>query len=126
MTTSTSLNLLALFKSAVLRSGMDTPARAASGLTPPAKALYAAAAAQAIPRGAVLYVVPTDRDLEQTVADVAFFLGALEGLAPEAQRTLCQQQDFGQAIEHDPLGFHLLEDLEDAPRGFAELKIRRI
>ena len=63
---------------------MDAPARAASGLTPPAKALYVAGAAHAIPRGAVLYVVPSDRDLEQTVADVTFFLSALEGLSPEA------------------------------------------
>src|SRR5262245_2416460 len=84
MATSTSLNLLALFKTAVVRSGMDAPARAVSGLTPPAKALFAAAAAHAIPRGAVLYVVSSDRDLEQTVADVAFFLSALEGLPPEA------------------------------------------
>src|SRR5262245_2098088 len=84
MTTSTSLNLLALFKTAVARSGMDAPTRAASGLTPPAKALYVAAAAHAVPRGAVLFIVPSDRDLEQTVADVAFFLGALEGLPPEA------------------------------------------
>src|SRR4249920_3926307 len=84
MSTSTSLNLLALFKTALLRSGMDAPARVASGLTPPAKALYVAGAAHAIPRGAVLYVVPSDRDLEQTVADVAFFMSALEGLSPEA------------------------------------------
>ena len=84
MATSTSLNLLALFKTAVVRSGMDAPARTASGLTPPAKALYVAAAAHAIPRGAVLYVVPSDRDLEETVTDVAFFLSALEGLPPEA------------------------------------------
>ncbi len=84
MSTSTSLNLLALFKTALVRSGMDAPARAASGLTPPAKALYVAGAAHAIPRGAVLYVVPSDRDLEQTVADVTFFLSALEGLSPEA------------------------------------------
>src|SRR5689334_8279785 len=84
MTTSTSLNLLALFKSAVLKSGMEVPVRAASGLTPPAKALFVAAAAHGIPRGAVLYVVPSDRDLEQTVADVAFFLSALEGLPADA------------------------------------------
>jgi transcription-repair coupling factor (superfamily II helicase) len=84
MTTSTSLNLLALFKTAVARSGMDVQARAASGLTPPAKALYVAAAAHAIPRGAVLYVVPSDRDLEETVTDIAFFLSALEGLPLEA------------------------------------------
>jgi len=55
-----------------------------SGLTAPAKALYVAAAAHAVPRGAVLFIVPSDRDLEQTVADVTFFLGALEGLPPEA------------------------------------------
>ena len=74
MSTSTSLNLLALFKTAVSRSGMDAPARAASGLTPPAKALYAAAgAAHAIPRGAVLYVVPSDRDLEQRSPTSRFF-----------------------------------------------------
>jgi len=84
MTTSTSLNLLALFKTALLRSGMDAPAGAVSGLTPPAKALYVAGAAHAIPRGSVLYVVPSDRDLEQTVSDVAFFLSALEGLSPDA------------------------------------------
>jgi transcription-repair coupling factor (superfamily II helicase) len=84
MSTSTSLNLLALFKAAITRSGMDASARAASGLTPPAKALYVASASNAIPRGAVLYVVPSDRDLEETVADVAFFLSALEGLSPEA------------------------------------------
>src|SRR5512142_898614 len=84
MATSTSLNLLALFTTAVARRGMDVPVRAASGLTASAKALYVAAAAHGLPRGAVLYVVPTDRDLEQTVSDVAFFLGALEGLAPEA------------------------------------------
>src|SRR6266446_5911283 len=84
MSTSTSLNLLALVKAAVARSGMDAPARAASGLTLAAKALYAAGASHSIPRGAVLYIVPSDRDLEETVADVAFFLGALEGLPPEA------------------------------------------
>src|SRR5438067_2088867 len=84
MNTSTSLNLLSLFKAAIARSGMDATARVASGLTPPAKAFYVAAASNAIPRGAVLYVVPSDRDLEQAVADVRFFLGALEGLPPEA------------------------------------------
>src|SRR5262245_26033165 len=84
MSTSTSLNLLALFKAAISRSGMDSVAPAVSGLTPAAKALYVAAAAHGIPRGTVLYVVPSDRDLEQTVADVAFFLSGLEGLPSEA------------------------------------------
>ena len=79
-TTSTSLNLIALFKSAISRSGMDRPARAFSGLTAAAKAFYVAGAAHAIPRGSVLFVVPGDRDLEEAVADIRFFLGSLEGL----------------------------------------------
>jgi transcription-repair coupling factor (superfamily II helicase) len=82
--TSTSLNLRAVLKTAVTRSGMDVPARIASGLTPSAKALYVAAAAHARPSGVVLYVVPGDGDLEQTCADVSFFLGALEGLSSAA------------------------------------------
>src|SRR5204862_1394757 len=46
--------------------------------------LYVAAAAQARPHEAVLYVVPADGDLEQAVADVAWFLAALEGLSATA------------------------------------------
>ena len=79
MTTSTSLNLRAVLKAAVTRSGMDVPARAFSGLTPSAKALFVAAAAQALPHGVVLYVVPGDGDIEESLADVSFFLSALEG-----------------------------------------------
>ncbi len=84
MTTTTSLNLRALLKSAIVRAGMDVPARTVSGLTPAAKALFVAGAAQARPHSVVLYLVPSDRDLEQVCADVAFFLGALEVLAPSA------------------------------------------
>ena len=65
------------------RHGRRRPA-AVSGLTPSAKALYVAAAAHAMPRGVVLYVVPSDGDLEQAVADVCFFLAALEGCPPAA------------------------------------------
>jgi transcription-repair coupling factor (superfamily II helicase) len=83
-TTSTSLNLIALLKRAITRSGLDTPARAVSGLTPAAKALYVAGAAHALPRGSVLYVVPGDRDLEEAVSDVRFFLSALEALGDSA------------------------------------------
>ena len=61
-----------------------SPARAVSGLTASAKALFVAAAAQARPHGVVLYVVPSDGDLEETCADVSFFLAALEGLSPAA------------------------------------------
>jgi transcription-repair coupling factor (superfamily II helicase) len=81
VTTSTSLNLRAVLKTAVTRSGMDVPARIVSGLTTSAKALFVAAAAHARPHGVVLYVVPGDGDLEETCADVSFFLGALEGLS---------------------------------------------
>ena len=60
---------------------MDAPTTAASGLSDPAKALYTASAAHAMPRGAVLLIVPGDRDLEQTVSDVRFFLSMLEGFS---------------------------------------------
>ena len=63
---------------------MDAPARAVSGLTPAAKALFVAGAAHALPHGVVLYVVPTDGDLEDAAADVAFFISALEGLSSAA------------------------------------------
>ena len=84
MATSTSLNLRAVLKTAVARSGMDVPARAISGLTESAKALFVAATAQARPNGVVLHIVPGDGDLERTCADVAFFLAALDGLTPAA------------------------------------------
>src|ERR1700733_11075703 len=63
---------------------MDVSSTAVSGLTPSAKALFVAAAAQALPRGTVLYVVPSDADLETSVADVCFFLAALEGMSDAA------------------------------------------
>ncbi len=84
MTTSTSLNLRAVLKTAVVRSGLNAPARVVSGLTPSTNALFVAAAAQAMPKGAVLYIVPTDGDLEQAVGDTRFFLAALEGLSDSA------------------------------------------
>jgi transcription-repair coupling factor (superfamily II helicase) len=84
VTTSTSLNLRALLKAAVVRSGMDAPADTVSGLTPSAKALDVAAGAHALPHGVVLYVVPSDADLDEAVADVCFFLAALEGLSTDA------------------------------------------
>jgi transcription-repair coupling factor (superfamily II helicase) len=84
VTTSTSLNLRALLKTAIARSGMAAPAQAVSGLTPSAKALFVAGTAQARPNSVVLYIVPTDADLEETCADVSFFLAALEGLAHTA------------------------------------------
>ncbi len=84
MATSTSLNLRAVLKAAVTRSGMDIPARAVTGLTDPAKAMYVAAAAQARPHAVVLYVLPADADLDRACADVSFFLAAFEGLTAAA------------------------------------------
>jgi transcription-repair coupling factor (superfamily II helicase) len=84
LTTSTSLNLRAVLKTAIARSGMDGPARVVSGLTASTKAFYVASTAHALPKGAVLYVVPTDADLEEVVADAQFFLAALEGLSDAA------------------------------------------
>jgi hypothetical protein len=54
------------------------PAPRVSGLTAPAKALFAAVAAD---RDRVLLVVPTDADLETTTRDARFFFSALEGLS---------------------------------------------
>jgi hypothetical protein len=59
---------------------MELSAREVSGLTPAAKALFVAAAANAQPHAVIVYVVPGDGDIDQTVSDVEFFLGALEGL----------------------------------------------
>jgi transcription-repair coupling factor (superfamily II helicase) len=84
MSTATSLNLRAVLKTAVTRSGMDVPARIVSGLTSSAKALFVAAASQAEPHAVVLYVVPGDAELEQACTDVSFFLAALEGLTAAA------------------------------------------
>src|SRR4051812_3928229 len=84
MSTTTSLNLRAVLKTAAARSGMDVPARVVSGLTDSAKALFVASAAQAQPNAVVLYVVPNDGELEQGCADVSFFLAALEGLTGAA------------------------------------------
>jgi transcription-repair coupling factor (superfamily II helicase) len=84
VTTSSSLSLRALLKEAIARSGMDAPVQSLSGLTSPAKALFVAGAAHAMPRGVVLFIVPSDRDLEQAVQDVGFFVAALEGLSDVA------------------------------------------
>jgi transcription-repair coupling factor (superfamily II helicase) len=84
VTTSASLNLRALLKTAVVRGGMDSPARIVSGLTAAAKALFVAGAAHKLAHGVILYVVPADAEIEEAVEDVAFFVSAMEGLSPTA------------------------------------------
>ena len=90
---STSLTLQALLKGATARAGIGVPGAAhVTGLSPAARALYLAAAAhgQAAPArpGAtgttMIVVVATDADVEETVGDIRFFLGALEGLSDAA------------------------------------------
>jgi transcription-repair coupling factor (superfamily II helicase) len=81
VTTSTSLNLRALLKRAIVQSGIMPLGSAVSGLTSSAKALLVAAASHASPNLLVLYVVPSDGELERGAADARFFLGALEGLS---------------------------------------------
>ena len=76
--TSSSLTLRALLKTAAGRLGVGAPAARVTGLTPPAKAMYAAASAA---RGRTLLVVPTDADVERTTQDARFFFAALEGLS---------------------------------------------
>jgi transcription-repair coupling factor (superfamily II helicase) len=79
--TATSLTLRSILTSALSKSRLSAPARALSGLTPPAKALAVAAAAHRASEAVVLYVLPGDADLEAATNDVRFFLGALEGLS---------------------------------------------
>jgi transcription-repair coupling factor (superfamily II helicase) len=76
--TSTSLSLRALLKTAAARLPRSAPGRPVAGLTSAAKAFYAAAAAS---REKVVLVVPSDADVEQLTADLRFFLGALDGLS---------------------------------------------
>jgi transcription-repair coupling factor (superfamily II helicase) len=76
--TSTSLTLRALLKTAATRLGLGVPGRGVSGLTAAAKAFFAAAAAA---RGPVVLVAPTDADVEQLTSDARFFLSVLEGLS---------------------------------------------
>jgi transcription-repair coupling factor (superfamily II helicase) len=82
----TSLTLRALLKTAAGRAGMGVRAPRVSGLTPAAKAMFAAASAA---RDHVLLVVPTDADVERITGDARFFLTALEGLSDtDAERAV--------------------------------------
>jgi transcription-repair coupling factor (superfamily II helicase) len=76
--TSSSLTLRAQLKTAAGRLGTGTSAARVAGLTPAAKAMYAAASAV---RARTLLVVPTDAEVERTTDDARFFLAALEGLS---------------------------------------------
>jgi hypothetical protein len=84
--TSSSLTLRAVLKAAAGRLGMGVPARRISGLTGPAKAMFAAAATL---RGRTLLVVPTDAEVETMTGDARFFAAALEGWSDaEVERSI--------------------------------------
>jgi len=76
--TSSSLTLRSLLKTAASRLRLGAPVPRVSGLTPPAKALFAAVAAE---RQRVLLIVATDADVETMTRDARFFFSALEGLS---------------------------------------------
>jgi transcription-repair coupling factor (superfamily II helicase) len=76
--TSTSLTLRALLKTAAGRLDLGVAGRPVAGLTAAAKGLFVAAAGG---RERVVAIVPTDADVEQLTADVRFFLSALEGVS---------------------------------------------
>ncbi|MEZ5291305.1 MAG: transcription-repair coupling factor [Vicinamibacterales bacterium] len=75
---SSSLAVRSILKSLVAREGLATDGRAVHGLTAQAKALVAAALAHDRPANPVVLVVPTDAEIDTTVEDVRFFLGALD------------------------------------------------
>ena len=81
-TATPSLTLRALLSQAAARAGLDADADVIAGLTPSAKALAAVAGARTRPTPTLL-VAPTDKDLEQLVADARFFYAALEGASEE-------------------------------------------
>jgi transcription-repair coupling factor (superfamily II helicase) len=76
--TSSSLTLRALLKTVASRLGIGAQAVRITGLSPSAKAMYAAASAA---RVRTVLVVPTDADVERTTLDARFFFAALEGLS---------------------------------------------
>jgi transcription-repair coupling factor (superfamily II helicase) len=83
VSTATSLSVRALLNSAIAKADLGSRARAYSGLTPPAKALAVAAASHANRDAVLLYVVSTDREIDDAVNDVRFFLSTLEAI-PDA------------------------------------------
>lgn len=82
-TLSPSLTLRALFSRAAGRAGLDTASFITAGLTPPAKAL-ATVIASRTDKSVTLLVAPSDKDVDQLVADARFFYAALEGASEAA------------------------------------------
>ena len=80
MPTSTFFGLQTLLKTAVKRAGFEIEAKAVTGLSASAQALFVARASRHKNSVSIL-VVPSDANVAQMTADVRFFLTALEGLS---------------------------------------------
>ena len=76
--TSTSLTLRALLKTASGRLELGAPGQGVSGLTPAAKALFRGGRRG---RQTTLLMLPTDAEVEQLTSDARFFYAALEGVS---------------------------------------------
>ncbi len=81
MATAPSLALRSLLTSVIRETGLQSPTRRLSGASTPVRALAIAAAAKRLSGGTVLLIVPADADIDDTVGDICFFLGVLEGSA---------------------------------------------
>ncbi len=81
MSTATSLTVRSLLTDALAKAGVSGRRRSISGLTAAAKALAVASEAHMAREAVVLFVVPTDADVETAATDVRLFLGALEALS---------------------------------------------
>jgi transcription-repair coupling factor (superfamily II helicase) len=84
MSTTTSLTLRALLKTAIARTGLDVPGGAVAGLSGSAQGLALAALSHGHPDRLVVAVVPGDADVERLVEDTRFFAAAIEGGRVEA------------------------------------------
>ncbi len=80
MSTTTSLALQSLLLNALTQTGLSRPVSRIAGLAGSARPLAAAAAAHRQKGVPVLFVLPTDQDLDDAVDDTRFFLQTLEGL----------------------------------------------
>ena len=80
MSTTTSLALQSLLLNASTQTGLSRPVSRITGLAGSARPLAAAAAAHRQKGVPVLFVLPTDQDLDDAVDDTRFFLQTLEGL----------------------------------------------
>ena len=84
MSTAPSLTFRSLLDALLTRSGLSRPVTELTGPTGPVRALMVAALARRSGVDMVLHVVPADADIEDAVADIRFFLGALDSLADTA------------------------------------------